>query len=144
MRALPNRIEAASTLPDDCLPASVRELVDVIGLAAALAIVEARGGIRLCVPKMAAPDHWLAQAIGMHALRALVAYYGGEEIEIAKCAAAMQRLREQEIDAAAQQGETNTTLARRYGYTERGIRKLRRRVEAQRDDDQPDLFAADE
>lgn len=135
---------APGHFPVDCLPESILELIDVIGLPAALRIVEARGGIRLCVPKTAAPDHWLAQAIGMTAFERLVAYYEGEEIEVAKCAAAMQRLREREIDAAAREGETNTTLARRYGYTERGIRKLRRRVEAQRDDDQPDLFAASE
>jgi DNA-binding CsgD family transcriptional regulator len=41
----------------------------------------------------------------------------------------MRAIQEQQIVREAEAGTSNATLARRYGYTERGIRKLRRRVE---------------
>ncbi|MDT8383021.1 MAG: Mor transcription activator family protein [Gammaproteobacteria bacterium] len=121
----------------DCLPASVQDLVEVIGLAAALVIVEERGGIRLCVPTRVRHDHWLMDGIGAQAFNNLVDMYAGEEIEIPRCHAAMRALREQEIVNA---GESNSQLARRYGYTERGIRKLKRRVGDKAPDDQQELF----
>lgn len=120
----------------DYLPASVLELVDVVGIEAALAIVEARGGVRFYVPYTASPDHWLVGVIGMLALEKLAAYYQGEEIEVPRCATALRAAREQQIAAEHSGGDSNATLARRYGYTERGIRKLRRRVEAQQDEDE--------
>lgn len=126
--------------PAELLPASVQELVEVVGMAAALKIVEERGGIRLCVPTSARDDHWLASHIGMDALKILVEYYRGEEIEIPRCAAALRTIKDRQIAAQAAGGDTNAQLARQYGYTERGIRKLRRRVESDQDDSQGDLF----
>lgn len=120
----------------DHLPASALELVDVVGLDAALAIVEARGGVAFYVPVTARPDHWLAGIIGLPALEKLVAYYQGDEIEVPRCAAALRAAREQQIAAEYAAGDSNATLARRYGYTERGIRKLRRRVEDQQKQDE--------
>lgn len=127
-------------LPAEHLPPSVVELIDVVGLAAALAIVEERGGIKLYVPVKADPDHWLAALIGITALEAMVAYYQGDEIEVPRCAEALRAARELQIATEAAAGDSNATLARRHGYTERGIRKLRRRVEVQYDGRQDDLF----
>lgn len=128
-------------IPLHHLPASVQDLVDVIGLPAALAIVEARGGVRLSVPAQATADHWLAELIGLPALEALVAVYAREEIEVPRCAAALRALREREIVAEYERGASNAELARKYQYTERGIRKLRRRVEGDTNAGQGDLFA---
>lgn len=111
------------------LPESIQELIEVVGWPATLVIVEARGGVRLCVPSQATADHWLAERIGMQALIALVERYRGEEIEVARCAAAIRAGQERQILREASAGASNATLARQYGYTERGIRKLRRRVE---------------
>jgi hypothetical protein len=122
---------APGAIPEHHLPASVRELVEVIGLAAALAIVEARGGVRLSVPTKATADHWLVEVIGLPALEQLVAVYAGEELEIARCAAALRTLQERRIVAEFESGASNAELARKYQYTERGIRKLRRRVEGE-------------
>ncbi len=130
----------AHAIAVQCLPASVRELVETVGLAAALRIVEARGGVRLCVPRQAKPDHWLARLIGVEALKTLVAMYGGEAIEIPRCAGAMLAAWERQVVEQHARGASNAELARRYGYTERGLRKLRRRVAAQPDAPQLDLF----
>jgi len=119
------------------LPSSIQDMVAVIGLAAALVIVEERGGIRLCVPAQVRTDHWLMQKIGAEAFVRLVQVYAGEEIEIPKCDAALRALREHEIVSS---DESNARLARRYGYTERGIRKLKRRVRNAAPDDQQSLF----
>jgi len=119
------------------LPPSVQDMVGVVGLTAALAIVEERGGIRLCVPAQVRADHWLMQKIGAEAFARLVQVYAGEEIEIPKCDAALRALREHEI---VNSDESNARLARRYGYTERGIRKLKRRVRNAAPDEQQSLF----
>jgi Mor family transcriptional regulator len=119
------------------LPESIRDMTDIIGISAALRIVEERGGIRLYVPKIAQMTHWLSELIGYTALCALVEIYAGEEIEIPRCAAALKAMKDQEIANA--QGSV-TEIARRYGYTERGIRKIRRRVELQGGSEQIGLF----
>jgi hypothetical protein len=124
----------------DLLPGRVADLVEVIGLKAALVIVELRGGIRLTVPKKAAPDHWLVKHIGLEALERLSKVYGGETIEIDRCAAAMRAMLEARIAHEHDCGASNSELARRYGYTERGIRKLRRRVQGREPSLNYDLF----
>ncbi|WP_241085755.1 Mor transcription activator family protein [Candidatus Vondammii sp. HM_W22] len=132
-------------LNPDYLPTSIQELIEVVGLAAALVIVAERGGVRLCVPAQAAADHWLAPLIGLPALTALVERYRGEEIDIARCVAALRAVQEQQIASEAAAGVSNASLARRYGYTERGIRKLRRRAEDELTlaDRQGQLFASE-
>lgn len=119
------------------LPESIRDMTDIIGISAALRIVEERGGIRLYVPKALSDSHWLADLIGTEALAALIEIYAGEEIEIPRCAAALKAMKDQEIANA--KGSV-AEIARRYGYTERGIRKIRRRVEVQGGANQLRLF----
>jgi len=123
------------------LPGSMRALVELMGSAAALRLVELRGGVRLCVPRVASAGHWLAEHIGLEALERLVETYAGEELEIPRCVAALRAARDREI--AAQAGERSVAeLARRYGMTERGVRKVLRRegVRAGGDPRQRDLF----
>lgn len=131
-----------STIHIGQLPGRTQELVSIVGIQAALKIVELRGGIRLSVPRRIRPDHWLVPHIGLAALTKLVEYYNGEEIEIDRCAAALRTFTEQEILESWNCGISNNALARQYGYTARGMRKLRRRLERQRDyrDMQKDLF----
>ena len=123
------------------LPKSIQELAATLGLDATLAIVEARGGIRLYVPRGWRSDHWLVPLIGPDALRQLVAHWGGEEIDIPRCEASLRAARERQIGTELQ-GDSVARVARRYGYTERGIRKLRRRLEERGEikDTQQELF----
>ncbi len=93
----------------------------------------------MTVPKNASPEHWLAVKIGLNALTQLVDYFGGDYIEIPRCETALRRLKEQEIMQASKNGESNAKLARRFGYTDRGIRKLRRRVEGEMNIDCPQM-----
>jgi len=69
--------------------------------------------------------------------------YGGDMIEIDRCAAAIRATLEARIAREHDAGASNSELARRYGYTERGIRKLRRRVENRAPSLNYDLFDED-
>ena len=113
------------------LPDSVRDLAEVVGLKTALKIVEARGGARLYVPKRPHRAHWLSEVIGWDKLRDLSSIYGGEEIEVPTCATRSQRTLAREIATASAQGASVAELARRYRYSESGIRKLLHRVKAE-------------
>ena len=126
----------------DYLPKSMIEMVQHIGLKATLTLVELRGGVFVFVPNKASSDHWLVEHIGLDALEKLVCEYQGLKIEIPRCHAALRAMKEQAIMAESQSGVSNTELARKYGYTDRGIRMLRRRVEQRMGIEPPqqDLF----
>ncbi len=113
----------------DYLPEFMHEIIRVVGIDAAIIIVQARGGVRLYVPKVADPTHWLANAIGVSAMAALIAEMGGDEIEIPFCKEALIAIKERAILKKAQSGKSQSALAREYKMTERGIRKLLRRAE---------------
>ncbi|MGZ8171833.1 MULTISPECIES: Mor transcription activator family protein [Methylobacter] len=135
---------AAQDVDDDCLdllPKRVAELVQVVGLAAAMKLVELRGGGRLEVPKYVKPEHWLVEHIGLDALTRLVAYYGEERIEIDRCVKVLRMIKERAIVAEFDSGVSNGQLARKYSYTERGIRILRKRVAQAQPSANLDLFA---
>lgn len=119
------------------LPESVQDLIEVVGLSAAEVIVRERGGIRLCIPMKAKANHWMAKLIGLDKMVKLVRVYQGEEIDIPRCAAAILAARENEIACSE---KSNAELAREHGYTERGIRKLKRRVEGNYNARQDELF----
>ena len=116
-------------LNPDYFPQSVRELVDVIGLEPTLKLVNERGGTRIFIPVKTDSKHWLNDCIGAEAFTKLVAVYQGMELELPKCQAALLALREEQIAQEFENGATNAELALKYGYTERGIRKLRNRLE---------------
>lgn len=122
------------------LPDSIQEMINVIGLQATLLIVEERGGIRLCVPTKIKADNWLTQLIGTEAMIKLVDYYCGEEIDIPRCASAIKAAQDQKIFEKLKAGVSQARLAREFGYTERGIRKLKKRLEEVSPYDQVSLF----
>jgi hypothetical protein len=122
------------------LPDSIQEMAEVIGFSATLKIVEERGGITLCVPTKVKADNWLTQLIGLEAMKNLVSYYNGEEIEIPRCAAAIKAAQDQVIYERIKEGASQAKLAREFGYTERGIRLLKKRMDDSMRMDQASLF----
>ena len=110
------------------LPERVVELVDVIGLTAALKLVEAHGGTHIWVPKHARLGHWLAILIGLEALERLCAYYDSTQVEIPLCAKMLRMIKERAIVAEFEQGASNNQLARKHGTTDRTIRRIRQRA----------------
>lgn len=125
----------------DLLPERIKALAEVIGLVATIKLVEVRGGIRMTVPKLRPKaGHWLYEHLSDDELDKLIGYYGGETIEIDRCASALRRVFENKIIQEHRTGLSNSVLARKYGYTERGIRKLRARVETRPIDTTADIF----
>ena len=112
-------------LATEDLPESVLYLASVIGLEAAAAIVEVRGGIKLCIPSNPGPDHWLMEIIGPSALGKLSLHFGGDEIEIPLCTAALRRARALPLFKA---GASVAEVARSLGMTERAARNLKRKL----------------
>ena len=106
------------------LPQSILEMADIIGLPNTLAIVALRGGTTLNIPaKENIASHWLIEAIGTESFQKLCWHYSGEEIEIPRCADAIRLTIEKDIISDALY-MSHKGLAQKYGYTQRGIRKI--------------------
>lgn len=56
----------------------MQEIVDVIGLKAAIKLVDAKGGQRIWLPVKIEPGFWLAEMIGLDKAGALTAYFNHE------------------------------------------------------------------
>ncbi len=121
-------MRAQGLSPSD-LPQSLVELIGLIGLDSAMALVDAHGGTTITVPMRYRADHWLARLIGEEAARALIDHYGGDRIEVPRCAAALRAQRDRAILDAWRRGHSQARLARQYRLTERGVRKIIRRAE---------------
>lgn len=105
-------------------PINLLEIVEVIGEAAALKLVERFGGTtpRLPAIRNITPDHPMAQCIGIEALTALVtATGGGRWLYVARCARGMRESRNRQIVEQYSNGTTVEALARRYHLSDRQI-----------------------
>lgn len=109
----------------DLLPPILQDMVELIGLALTMKLVEAHGGTRLFVPKReVAGDHPLAKLIGSEAAQMLIDAYGGEEhFDIPLAMRALKAVRNAQI-RAERKNESERVLARRYQTTERNIRLI--------------------
>lgn len=103
------------------LPPSLREIREVIGVAATLRMVEGCGGIRVFIPKRPRPEHRLQRILGEEAFRLLSARYGGETLSVPRADRIVRRLRNLTIAAAYDTGMPVRELARRHQLTERQV-----------------------
>lgn len=116
----------------DNLPKSIRDIVDLVGLPATMALVRAYGGIYLKVPTGARADGAvrarLIALMGEDAAAALIRTYGGERVAIARCEAALRDERDSRIIAAYDANTSAATIALRENMTERHVRNILKRV----------------
>ncbi|MGD9611234.1 MAG: Mor transcription activator family protein [Desulfovibrionaceae bacterium] len=116
------------------LPASVAELVDLIGLQTAMRLVRSLGGTTFPVPRVLTSQgrrryEMLADVVGSEAADAIVKRYGGDDLYIPRCAAALQAARDAEINeyfvTETNKGRSSAEvvfhLARRYKLSDRRI-----------------------
>ncbi len=110
----------------DDLPESLRDVVELIGLPATLKLVEHFGGlIALYVPREIEAEHPIAVAIGITAARKLASRYGGDCVRsIPLCTRGLRRIRDAEIRARVEAGESPAALAPVYGMTERHLWRI--------------------
>ena len=116
----------------DNLPRSVRDLIDLVGVTPALALVRAYSGNVLKVPTGARADGQvraqLIDIMGAEAADKFIACYGGERLPIARCQVALKDERDRQIIAAYDGGQSVPSLARERLLTERQIRTILKRV----------------
>lgn len=113
------------------LPDSIHELLTVISAKAVAALIKARPGTRVQVPKTPNAEHWLVALIGMDDLTKLCARYHGTAIDIPRCVQVITAAQDSWILADRRGGLSLTELALKYRMTERGISKALRRIEKQ-------------
>ncbi len=125
----------------DDLPESLRDVVELIGLAATLNLVEHFGGlIALYVPREIEPDHPIAAAIGITAARKLAVHYGTDCLRnIPLCVAGLRRIRDAEIRRRSP-GESAASLAREFAITERHVWRILAEAIDSTEDKQSALF----
>ena len=115
----------------DYLPKSIHELLTVISSESVAALIKARPGTRVQIPKMVTDDHWLVGVVGLADFTRLCAYYGGGPIDIPRCVQVMTAAQDSKILADRRKGLSLMELALKYQMTERGISKALRRIEKQ-------------
>lgn len=115
------------------LPDSARELVRVIGVAAALSLIRAYGGCTLDVPRKPAGTWYkaLIDLIGTDAADALMQYAPGVRLDIPNCKRAVARGLQRAIAAADAENLTAGQIAKKFGVTKRYVRKIRAMPAAQ-------------
>lgn len=118
----------------DNLPPSIRDLVDLVGFSATMALVKAYGGIHINkVPVHGAREHGairarLIELMGEEAALKLIQVYSGERLYIARCEAALRDERDRRIIADYDANTSAAVLALREGMTERNVRNILKRV----------------
>lgn len=121
------------------LPPQLRDLVKVMGEAAALRLVEHRGGTPLVVPVRCTADHWLNDVVGPVAFGALVAECASITMDLPKYDSVMRQWRHQQVQALCRTGLPDAQVALRTGYTRRHVINIRQ-AEAEAAGAQWDLF----
>ena len=123
---MPLRSESAQ----DDLPATARELVEVIGIDATIDLVKACGGDDLKIPEVAngKSQMWafLVETVGPDAASKLVQRYGdgGPAIYVPMCVAALRIHRDREIIRRLTAGEPFAKLRREYKMSRRNMYRI--------------------
>ncbi|MDC7787988.1 winged helix-turn-helix transcriptional regulator [Rhodoplanes sp. TEM] len=105
-------------LPDP--PPEVMRLAEVIGVPAALALIEAFPGLRVYVPK--APTERIVSAIGTAAAAQLARAYGGEYLKVPSA-------KPWRVAIYRGRGLSYAEIARRTGLSEDGVWRILSRAE---------------
>lgn len=120
MRALnPDIINA------DILPQLHRELAELIGLPATLALGERYNGVHVYIPQVAHEDHDIAKAIGFELFEVLVANYQNEELRFPKLDAAFRQIKARVIAEMTKAQCPIREIALNTGYTQRRVQQIR-------------------
>ncbi len=112
------------------LPPLLAEIAEVVGIDAALAIAEAKGGQRVTIPGRLSNGHWLVKAIGRDKAEQISAHFvagsGGRlglDIPLGPTGSylAERRRRHRLVTQALADGATTNQAAQRAGITRRSV-----------------------
>lgn len=113
------------------LPQSIKDIADLLGLAAALALVKRYGGTYLKVPvglKDGKVKGDLIALLGEEKALVFIRHYAGERVAIARCESSLRNARAIAIIAKYDSGVSAAKLAIEYGMTERNVRNILKRI----------------
>lgn len=118
----------------DNLPPSIRDLIELVGMPATMALVKEYGGI--CINKVpvygsgkeGAIRARLIELMGEEAAEKFIQVYSGERFPVARCAEALRDERDRRIIAAYDTDVSAATIALRENMTERNVRNILKRV----------------
>ncbi len=111
-------------IDESLLPGVLREMNELIGITATMAIVQQFGGVRLYVPISIPSGHILINLVGIQNAEKLADRFGGQEhFDIPKAEAALRQVRDHEIKQHWPQ-LSQRELALKYRLTERRVREI--------------------
>jgi CRP-like cAMP-binding protein len=99
-----------------------QDLINSIGLDAAIQLAESFAGTRLYFPKQVKENHAIAEAVGLSAAETLRGMYVGTTIIV-------PLMREQRAVRYRNLGMSHARIAVRLGITEKGVARLFHRIE---------------
>lgn len=123
----------------DLLEPLLRQLVDLIGLPATMAIVDAHGGTLLNIPRQADQNATLVGLIGAEKAAILGRELGPDRLLIPKAGAALLALRNRQI-LAQMQTRSVRQVARDFKLGERQVWYIKSQAGGADDDGSPGLF----
>jgi len=115
------------------IPPGFRQVVELVGPTAAMALVERYGGLELHIPTRFSADMPLCALVGPETARKLVRMYGHTKLYIPLCQRALVAARNAEILARYQAGEPPRVIARDCQMTERWVWEIIRKTRRERD-----------
>lgn len=110
------------------LPPTLAEIAQVAGLAAALKLMHAQGGVRVGIPKRAPDGHWLVELIGREAADRLGAHFAGGRVLIPMS----DRSRVRKAAALLAEGKSLDYVARHARLHVRHVSRIKARVRTER------------
>ncbi|GEM_PF-377285 len=126
------------------MPKSYAFIAGLIGVEAALNLIQAYGGTCVFIPSKHALNinHDITHVIGLNALKSLSEQLGGGNIEVPMGTPITVAMRNKAIRDYAQKEKSKPKLARRFGLTLRSIRAILNSEEKSKsnDDRNYDLF----
>lgn len=122
----------------ELLPASMAELVDIIGLPAVLQLMKAFGGTEIWIPQKLNHAHGLVAAIGPEAAQTLCEHMTCERVKVPRGAEIIREIRNRAIRRERREGAKLDELALRYEITDRQVLNILNSEPA--DDCQQDMF----
>jgi hypothetical protein len=114
----------------DYLPDSIKYLMTIISIDSTLLLIKRYGGIYLDIPVTAKPSHPIAKLIGIDDFKKLTHEFAYTRLEIPSCYRLISLMRAFSILQEKRNGDSNRTLALKYGISDRAVRLALKKAEA--------------
>ncbi|MFA6219612.1 MAG: hypothetical protein WC692_07505 [Erythrobacter sp.] len=132
------------TIPADHLPQVLADIARIAGDEAARRVAGVVGGTRVYIPPVPASDHWLSKLVGQGAAQKIADHFTagllGARVDIPLGETGFIASQQARIDAMILAGRSERDIVLACGYTGRGVRKRKARLQALRDSRQGNLL----